>query len=144
MGKYIDSKKLIAEIERLGKNWDGIQELQPASLFQADLYELLDIIASLQQEQPSLPSNLKEAANKFAVFYDQGTCDGIAQECFKAGAECMIGKFMAILKEYREKGIRCMLQSEEHNEPDYQKFWDGFQNCAQNIKRELEVEHESD
>ena len=144
MGKYIDSEKLIAEIERLGKNWDGIQELQPASLFQADLYELLDIIASLQQEQPSLPSNLKEAANKFAVFYDQGTCDGIAQECFKAGAECMIGKFMAILKEYREKGIRCMLQSEEHNEPNYQKFWDGFQNCAQNIKRELEEEHESD
>ena len=144
MGKYIDSEKLIAEIERLGKNWDGIQELQPASLFQADLYELLDIIASLQQEQPSLLSNLKEAANKFAVFYDQGTCDGIAQECFKAGAELMIEKFMAILKEYREKGIRCMLQSEEHNEPDYQKFWDGFQNCAQNIKRELEVEHESD
>lgn len=49
--KYIDSEKLIAEIERLGKNWDGVQELQPASLFQADLYELLSIITSLQQEQ---------------------------------------------------------------------------------------------
>ena len=43
----------------------------------------------LQQEQSSLPSNLDEAANKFAVSYDQGTCDGIAQECFKAGAEWM-------------------------------------------------------
>lgn len=39
--------------------------------------------------KPSLPSNLDEAANKFAVLYDQGTCDGIAQECFKAGAEWM-------------------------------------------------------
>jgi hypothetical protein len=38
-------------------------------------------------QSPSLPSNLEEAANKFAVFYDQGTCDGIAQDCFKAGAE---------------------------------------------------------
>ena len=46
--------KLIAEIERLGRNWDGVQELQPASLFQADLYELLSLIDSLQQEQPEV------------------------------------------------------------------------------------------
>ena len=37
-------------------------------------------------KQPSLPDNLDDAANEFAVSYDQGTCDGIAQECFKAGA----------------------------------------------------------
>ena len=49
--KYIDADRLKAEIERLGRNWDGVQELQPVSLFQADLYELLDIIDSLQQEQ---------------------------------------------------------------------------------------------
>lgn len=49
--KYINAEKLIAEIERLGRNWDGEKELQPASLFQADLYELLSFITSLQQEQ---------------------------------------------------------------------------------------------
>ena len=53
--KYIDADRLKAEIERLGRNWDGVQELQPVSLFQADLYELLDIIDSLQQEQPEQP-----------------------------------------------------------------------------------------
>lgn len=42
--------------------------------------------------QPTLPSNLDEAANKFAVLYDQGTCDGIVQDCFKAGAEWMAGQ----------------------------------------------------
>ena len=57
--KYINADRLKAEIERLGRNWDGVQELQPVSLFQADLYELLDIIDSLQQEQPSLPDNLE-------------------------------------------------------------------------------------
>lgn len=100
---------------------------------------------------------LDEAAEEYAYNnwedndYHTGASEGLpfdaighTEKCFKAGAEWMIGIFMAILKEYREKGIRCMLQSEEHNEPDYQKFWDGFQNCAQNIKRELEVEHESD
>lgn len=30
---------------------------------------------------------LEEAAEKFARFYDQGTCDGIAQDCFIAGAK---------------------------------------------------------
>ena len=145
--KYIDADRLWAEIERriyeISHPLKDGYEVQSIGKIEG-LSELLEVIDSLQQEQPSILSNLKEAANKFAVFYDQGTCDGIAQECFKAGAEWMIEKFMAILKEYREKGIRCMLQSEEHNEPDYQKFWDGFQNCAQNIKRELEEEHESD
>ena len=32
-------------------------------------------------------NGLEEAADKFAVFYDQGTCDGIAQDCFIAGAK---------------------------------------------------------
>lgn len=49
--KYIDADKLISEIERIGRNWDGVTELQPASLFQSDLCELLLIIDSLQQEQ---------------------------------------------------------------------------------------------
>ena len=38
------------EIERLGRNWDGTTELQPASLFQADLYELLAFIESLEKK----------------------------------------------------------------------------------------------
>jgi hypothetical protein len=37
-------------------------------------------------EKPA-PAELEEAADKFAVFYDQGTCDGIAQDCFIAGAK---------------------------------------------------------
>ena len=42
---------------------------------------------NLQRAEESVPNDLEEAADKFAVFYDQGTCDGIAQDCFKAGAE---------------------------------------------------------
>ena len=52
--------------------------------------------AKKTHEQPATPSNLNEAANKFAVFYDQGTCDGIAQDCFKAGAEWMTRQFQKI------------------------------------------------
>lgn len=53
-------------------------------------YVFVEAIEALSQ--PSTPSNLDEAANKFAVFYDQGTCDGIVQDCFKAGAEWMAGQ----------------------------------------------------
>ena len=38
-------------------------------------------------ESAETQKELEEAANKFAVSYDQGTCDGIAQDCFIAGAE---------------------------------------------------------
>lgn len=45
---------------------------------------------------------LGEAAEKFAHNYDMGTCDGYAQECFKAGAEWMAEqteKYYALTKE---------------------------------------------
>lgn len=44
------------------------------------------------EEQPS--EDVEEAAEKFAHFYDQGTCDGIAQDCFKAGAEWQKGQML--------------------------------------------------
>ena len=50
----------------------------------------------LEKLQPSLPSNINEAANKFAVSYDNGTCDGIAQDCFKAGAKWMAGQYKTL------------------------------------------------
>lgn len=61
--------------------------------------------------RPSLQSNLDEAADKFAVFYDQGTCDGIAQDCFKAGAEWMAeqGKSIVLKIGLTAKKICCMI-----------------------------------
>ena len=42
---------------------------------------------------------------------------------------------IAIIKDYVEKGIRCMEQSDKFQ---MHTFWDGFHNCAENILRELE------
>ena len=44
---------------------------------------------------------------------------------------------LAIVKEYLEKGLRCMEQSDKFQ---IHTFWDGFHNCAENILRELEDE----
>lgn len=43
--------------------------------------------------KPQLPSDVEEAAEKFANSYDMGTCDGVAQDCFKAEAEWAMGQF---------------------------------------------------
>ena len=59
--------------------------------------EVIDYINSRPEEKPS--EDLEEAANKFAVSYDQGTCDGIAQECFIAGAKWMNEQIMKDLEE---------------------------------------------
>ena len=91
--KYIDADKLKAEIERLKEEYNErvSARLVSESLVSMGKVEALNkvlaFIESLQQERPSLPSSLDEAADKFAVLYDQGTCDGIAQDCFKAGAQ---------------------------------------------------------
>ena len=42
-----------------------------------------------------------------------------------------------IIQEYIDKGERCMKQSNDNNEQDLYKFWDGFHNCAENILREI-------
>lgn len=94
MAKYIDADKLIAKIERHINHYESSNR---DDFKNGELYicqELLSFIKSLQQKQSSLSSNLDEAANKFAVLYDQGTCDGIAQECFKAGAQWMKEQMM--------------------------------------------------
>lgn len=91
MSKYIDADKLIHDLEeRIFAYSEGYAEGDDN---RKDAIETLlkDVKYqySLQQEQPEkpVPNDLKEAANKFAVFYDQGTCDGIAQDCFIAGAK---------------------------------------------------------
>lgn len=51
---------------------------------------------------PKLPDDVDEAAYNFALHYDNGTCDGIAQDCFIAGAEWMAGQghtFETIMQE---------------------------------------------
>ena len=46
---------------------------------------------------------------------------------------------IAIIKDYVEKGVRCMEQSDKFQ---MHTFWDGFHNCAENILRELEERNE--
>ena len=75
--KYIDAEKLIAEIERRLKRYDP--DYTNAG---SELKELISFITSLQQERPSLPSNLDEAAENCTY------CEhAYARESFKEGAE---------------------------------------------------------
>lgn len=46
--------------------------------------EVLAFLDTLSEESDK---SLEEAADNFAHCYDQGTCDGVAQECFIAGAK---------------------------------------------------------
>lgn len=54
---------------------------------------------------------------------------------YKQGYEEATQDIIAIVKEYLEKGLRCM---EQEGESQIYTFWDGFHNCAENILRELE------
>ena len=44
---------------------------------------------------------------------------------------------MRIIKEYVDKGERCMNQSIEQEDYNVYTFWDGFHNCAENILEEI-------
>lgn len=104
--KYIDAEKLIAEIGRLGRNWDGEQELQPASLFQADLYELLAIIDSLQQEHPNdVCAEIKEYYGEELAFEDERT--KAAYHFFSAGKAFELMEY----EEERKKHITDLLDN---------------------------------
>jgi hypothetical protein len=85
--KYIDSEKLLAEIERRKKQDTTMRE-------RSILIDIETAIASLQQEQPSPPSNLDEAADTYSeniLANGEDMFDAIA-DGFRAGAEWMAGQ----------------------------------------------------
>lgn len=53
---------------------------------------------------------------------------------YKRGYEQAEKDIIALVKQYIEKGERCM---EQEGESQIYAFWDGFLNCAENILREL-------
>ena len=90
--KYIDAEKLIAEIERLYYNESEKDE----SILAADAYKnALDavekVITSLQQEQPSLPSNIDEAAEEYSenILANNEDLQDAIEDAFKEGAKWM-------------------------------------------------------
>ena len=76
-----------------------------------------------------------------AVMPDGSTINLDANETtrnvFKLGYEQAEKDFIALVKQYIEKGERCIEQEEESQ---IHAFWNGFHNCAENILRELEEE----
>ena len=102
--KYIDAERLRAEIERLkGQLIRGAcaAQIEMETNCKDEAYnEVLAFLDSLQQEQPPLPANLDEAAEKkYPVYWKDYPKDGIARselsydtnkqcrEAFIAGAE---------------------------------------------------------
>ena len=94
MSKYIDAEKLKAEIERLRDEYtdiaiDSHYGTVNANHVVADLEQLLSLIDSLQQEQPSLPSNLDEAAVQAHIQMEESGEEMTFLNIFKAGAKWM-------------------------------------------------------
>ena len=111
--KYVDPEKLNAEIKKRIKELDHDKYLSVGSKTAriAELHFIDRLIDTLQREQPSLPSNIDEAAGKYAnkEFPDEPSCGQwgtgdyeppvdmeypreIAKDAFKAGAEWMAGQ----------------------------------------------------
>ena len=103
--KYIPAEKLIAELRRQK------HELELSIQSQGDYgqschivaYEnIISLIESIQQEQPSLPSNIDEAAKEYVeqFGYDRKQ-DGLAIDFavgdFIAGAEWMAGRGVSMI-----------------------------------------------
>ena len=90
MSKYIDADRLKAEIEQ--RFWEYGMPLHD-DIVTAKVDEVLALIDSLRQEQPSLPSNLDDAAFNYAELCKYDDADKLlCVEHFKAGAEWMAGQ----------------------------------------------------
>ena len=86
--KYIDAEKLIAEIRKL---------CSESCISESDDYyeyaksEIIDIITSLQQEHPSLPSDIDEAAEEYSenILANNEDLQDAIEDAFKEGAKWM-------------------------------------------------------
>ena len=105
---HIDADKLIAEIERrlhFDNNWiEGDKRRQKRTSGVSSAYykrigskhaceSLLDFVISHQQEQPSLPSGLDDAAEKYSenILANNEDLQDAIEDAFKAGAEWVAG-----------------------------------------------------
>ena len=86
--KYIDAEKLIAEIRKL---------CSESCISESDDYyeyaksEIIDIITSLQQEHPSLPSDIDKAAEEYSenILANNEDLQDAIEDAFKEGAKWM-------------------------------------------------------
>ena len=87
--KYIDADKLIERLEEMKRaeyeNCGGVNSKTGA------LQEVQELIASLQQEQPSLPSNIDEAAEEYSenILANNEDLQDAIEDAFKEGARWM-------------------------------------------------------
>lgn len=84
---------------------------------------------------------------------DNSNIREVIDKSFEAGKQEAFSEIKKIVKQYIDKGNRCIEQSEtdmeegydcDHNHSEDEEqcynrimFWDGFTNCAENIFREL-------
>ena len=87
--KYIDAEKLKTKVKKLNLATKTYEE-QVA--FNNALAMVVEIIYSLQQEQPFLPANLDEVAERYGTEKHPMTTTGANESAydFKAGAEWVI------------------------------------------------------
>jgi len=60
------------------------------------------------------------------------------KEGIRTGIEKERERIQCIIRDYIQKGAKCMEQSNEQGEQGTYTFWDGFHNCAENLLRDLE------
>lgn len=83
----------------------------------------------------------QKALEEYPVQIDLTACDcdinEVPRDIYQEGYEQAKEDFIALVKQYLEKGERCMEQVDAFQ---MYPFWDGFHNCAENILRELDGE----
>ena len=122
--KYIDADKLITIIEERKAQQDQWINRYHDPINQGisqELNEILSIIASLQQGQPSLPSNLDEAAEEIVKDW-LAYGDGEYKKLVKAGAEWMANQGETFNGYISIKGKRSLIAIE--GKSDICKFGD--------------------
>ena len=94
------------------------------------------IIITTEKAQEILnehPKTLEQAADKMESKHTEVWVEGRTIFEQKGGPA-----IVETIKQFVEKGERCMQQAVEDQNPGNYTFWDGFHNCAENILREVE------
>lgn len=115
--KYIDSEKLIAEIERLYDEHSSKYEIDEAAIV---LDKLEDFIASLQQEQPNKYETALEKARKWMPNVNQGG-HAILIDIFPELGEGLDPRYGG--------------RKQEQPEVDFEEEWDKFEDWMESYNR---------
>lgn len=144
MLRFISSKKILDEIaKRKEDKPEYVGKKKWFMRWREFLLRRRGVLMSLENFVINNTFGIDDTDEAVQVYLSNNPYSTI-EEAVKFGVSLERERVRQIVKEFQKKGERCMDQSNSDSDQGSYTFWDGFENCAENIERSLDQDFDDE